>query len=97
MDYSRNINMANSLHQNLPGAVLLTYNSEKTLPALFKSIERQRLFLRDWVIIDNCSGDRTYSILKEWCTKEDQRRITLHRFEENIGFAAAMNWGLANS
>lgn len=67
---------------------LLGYTQE-CLAALERTCDREQTEI---VVIDNGSSDGTWEWLRRWC---GGRQRQVFRFEENRGFAAACNQGLA--
>jgi GT2 family glycosyltransferase len=74
--------------------VIVTYNGEAYLPALFESLRAQTpIESTAIVVVDNASSDRTLAILAE----EKPRTPNLHVLPQpgNSGFAGGNNTGLA--
>jgi len=92
---------AEELDATLAGATLscvsvivVSYNNLELTRACLDSVAR----LSDWsnlevIVVDNASSDGTPEFLREWQRAGEMRRIILN--EDNRGFAAANNQGLA--
>lgn len=63
--------------------LLATYNGEKYIEELLESIFSQSFKKFRLLICDDCSNDKTYSILKEYEKKDD--RIKLYKNNRNLG------------
>jgi GT2 family glycosyltransferase len=75
--------------------VILNYNGNDTIEALLRSVHAQTGCVCEIIVLDNCSTDGSDQIAKTWCLGNEKARY--HQFEGNIGFARAMNWGIAHS
>ena len=65
------------------------------LPYLQKSIDsilNQTYKDFEFIIIDDCSTDKTWNILSEYAQKD--KRIRLFKNEENLGLTKSLNKGL---
>ncbi|MBU1167482.1 glycosyltransferase family 2 protein [Patescibacteria group bacterium] len=72
--------------------IILTYNSEKYLRHLFKSLRAQTAFHDlEIIVVDNNSNDHTVAFL------EEQTGIQIIKNKENKGFAEANNQGFEMS
>ncbi len=67
------------------------YNAERFLQATIDSVSEQTFGDFEHIIVDDCSQDRTASIIAE---ASADRRVRGHRIEQNSGVAAARNAGL---
>ena len=65
---------------------IVTWNSERFLPALFQSIRQQNYTQSDIIVVDNASEDKTLSIVEAMCPS-----ATVLRNPRNMGFARAHN------
>ncbi|PQL92484.1 glycosyltransferase family 2 protein [Apibacter adventoris] len=63
--------------------VLATYNGEKYILEQLDSIMNQELLPNEIIIIDDCSTDRTYSILESYNFKEI--KVQIIKNEKNVG------------
>jgi teichuronic acid biosynthesis glycosyltransferase TuaG len=78
--------------------ILPVYNSKKYILNTINSITDQSYKYWNLIIIDDCSNDGTYEILKEFKKKySDKKKIFLYRFFKNKGQAFARNFGLKKS
>ncbi len=73
------------------GLQLSCYNGGEYLPTLFASLAKQTN--RDWhlFVLDNASNQRNAELIRT-AVAESNLPITLHRVEQNIGFAGAHNF-----
>ena len=75
--------------------ILPVYNSKKYVLATINSIIRQSYKAWNLIIIDDCSNDGTYKILKNIQRKYNTyNKIFLYRQNTNQGQAAARNLAL---
>jgi len=65
------------------------YNAEKFIGVAIESILNQSLRDFEFIIIDDCSTDRTWEIIQKY--KEKDSRITAIKNEENLGIAGNRN------
>lgn len=72
--------------QNAVSIHIVTYNSENDIEDCLESVFRQTYPIRQVLVVDNASGDRTREILLRY-----RDRIGLIQNRENLGFAAAHN------
>ena len=78
--------------------ILPVYNSKKYILATIGSIIRQSHTSWNLIIIDDCSNDGTYEILKKIQRKyNNDNKIFLYRQDKNQGQADARNFGLNKS
>ena len=78
--------------------ILPVYNSKKYIVATINSIIRQSFKSWNLIIIDDCSNDGTYEILKQIQKKYNkENKIFLYRQNINQGQAEARNLGLKKS
>jgi GT2 family glycosyltransferase len=75
--------------------IILNFNAKDTLIPLLDSVYAQIYFIHEIIVLDNCSNDGSDNTAKQWCQGKELAKY--HQFHENIGFAKAMNWGIANS
>ena len=65
---------------------LLTWNGEKYLPWVLKSLNEQSFKGWDLLVLDNASSDKSLEIIKEYCPS-----AKIIKQKENIGFARGHN------
>ena len=70
--------------------VMPAYNAEKYIGEAIDSILNQTFEDFEFIIIDDCSSDRTAEIIKSYTDK----RIRFYQNEHNMGVAATLNRGL---
>ena len=82
---------------NSPLVSIITpaYNCKTTYKKTYDSVLSQTFSNWEWIIVDDCSSDDSYSYLKE-LTKNDPR-ITVYQTPKNNGSAAARNIGLKHA
>jgi len=73
----------------LVSTVMSSYNSEKTISASIESILNQSYKNIELLIIDDCSTDNSYEILKEYELNYDS--INVFRNNKNIGLTKSLN------
>ena len=71
------------------------YNCRSTIKATFDSVLSQTFFDWEWIIVDDCSKDDSFSYLKE--LTKDEARITVLQTPKNGGSAVARNIGLRHA
>lgn len=64
-----------------------TYNSEKIIHRVFKSIDDQVNRNFEWIIIDDCSIDNTVELLNNYKEKNPEMEISIYRNLKNRGVA----------
>jgi glycosyltransferase involved in cell wall biosynthesis len=67
----------------LVSIALCTYNGEKYLEEQLLSLVSQSYANIEIIAVDDCSSDRTYSILKKY---EEKYKIKIYQNEKNLGF-----------
>ena len=72
--------------------VIPVYNTEKYISRCIESIVEQGLENYELIIVDDCSIDHSYQILKDW--KEKHSQIKLFQNEKNMGAGFTKNKGL---
>lgn len=75
--------------------VIPSYNSHKTILRALKSCMSQTIAPLEVIIIDDCSNDGSYEIIREFCQAHDY--IKLFRNNENRGVSFSRNLGLEKS
>jgi GT2 family glycosyltransferase/SAM-dependent methyltransferase/glycosyltransferase involved in cell wall biosynthesis len=74
--------------------IVVSYNNIQLTRACLESIDSYSQYEHlEIVVVDNASSDGTQVFLNEWASNGQNRRLILN--EENRGFAAANNQGLA--
>ena len=74
--------------------IVVTYNNIKFTRACLESLDKYSQYDPiEIIVVDNASNDGTQAFLSEWVTSGKNRRLILN--EDNRGFAAANNQGLA--
>lgn len=71
--------------------VIVTYNNVDTIEECLNSLRALKVRPTDIIVIDNASTDGTHELLKNW---SDVKLISM---QENAGFAAAANIGIAEA
>lgn len=79
----------------LVSVITPVYNGEDFLRDSIESILNQTLKDFEYIIIDDCSNDNTWQIIKKY-SKEDER-IKIYKNEKNLGIAGNRNRGLSLS
>ena len=81
----------------MPKVSIITpcFNSAKFLESTFSSVMSQSLSDWEWILIDDCSSDNTFEIIKSWANKD--QRIKALKNETNSGAAFTRNVGLKNA
>ena len=80
------------MDDNLVSVITPTYNSENYIRECLESVMRQSYELWEMIIVDDCSTDQTFEILKDYRSKDD--RIKIYRLEKNKGSGPARNLAL---
>ncbi|WP_424682119.1 glycosyltransferase [Frateuria sp. YIM B11624] len=74
--------------------IVVTYNNLDLTKACLRSLELYSDYCNlEVIVVDNASADDTPAFLTAWATQGEGRRVILN--EDNRGFAAANNQGLA--
>lgn len=81
----------------LPLVTIITpaYNCADKIVNTYYSVIGQSFNNWEWIIVDDCSTDSTYLLIKKLCSKD--KRILLYRTPHNCGTAIARNIGLKNA
>lgn len=77
---------------NVVSIVMPLFNAEKYLPEALRSVLNQTYKDFELICIDDCSADRTRSIVEEFRKKDTRIRILVN--EEHLGAAPSRNKGL---
>lgn len=83
------------MNKYLVSIVTPVYNSEKFISETIESIQSQTY--RNWelLLIDDCSKDNSYEIIKNYMKNDD--RIKYIKLEKNSGAAVSRNTGIKNA
>ncbi|TXE20247.1 glycosyltransferase family 2 protein [Psychroserpens burtonensis] len=73
--------------------VTATYNRKHTLERVYNSLLNQSYKDFVWIIVDDCSTDNTYELIKDWM-KQSKMSIEYHKLTTNQGKPKAVNFGL---
>lgn len=65
--------------------IVLTYNSERHIGKCLQSINREKDGIKEIIVVDNCSQDKTVEIIKK------NRGVMLILNKINVGFARGIN------
>ena len=83
-----------SVHDARVSVVLVTYNNLDFSSACLMSLDQHSQYAHiEIIVVDNASDDGSRALLTEWVAKGHNRKLILN--DENKGFAAANNQGLA--
>jgi len=79
-------------------AIIPCYNSQSTLERAVISVYRQTVQPAELILIDNCSGDETVSLMRALQSRFGNDWIRVVQNEVNIGVASSRNraWNLAS-
>ena len=77
---------------DLVSIVTPAYNASKTIEKVFESIVNQTYGNWEWIIVNDCSTDETYGVLKKLSSKDS--RIVICSLDKNSGAASARNTGI---
>ena len=72
--------------------IMSVYNEEATIAEAIESVIAQTYTDWEFIIINDCSTDRTLEILKRYARQQDRIRILENR--HNLGLAASLNKGI---
>ena len=81
--------------QLLVSIVIPAYNAEKYIEKTVRSVLRQTYIDYEIVIVDDCSSDKTYSIVQDLA--QEDKRIKCYQNEKNQGVANTRNYAIAQS
>ena len=71
-------------------SVLMTsYNNENTIEEAIKSVLNQTYKNVTLLILDDCSSDNTYKIIKK--IKETNKNLEIFRNKKNVGLTKSLN------
>ena len=83
------------IKKNLVSVLMSTHNSEKTIRKAIESIINQTYKDLEFLIVDDCSDDNTYKIIKDYSIKYNF--IKIFQNESNIGLTKSLNKLIKNS
>jgi glycosyltransferase involved in cell wall biosynthesis len=72
--------------------IMSVYNQETTIAAAIESVIAQTYTDWEFIIIDDCSADRSLEIVRRYARQHD--RIRVLKNEHNMGLAASLNKGI---
>lgn len=81
------------LEDELVSIIMASYNTASNIEESIQSIQAQTYTNWELIIVDDCSSDNTYDVLKE--IKDN--RIRIYRNERNYGAAVSRNKALRNA
>lgn len=84
--------MVRKMQDNLVSVIIPTYNSEKYIDETLNSVLDQTYREFEIIIIDDCSNDNTWKIIKEY--EKKYNNIVCLKQERNKGVAEARNRGI---
>ena len=92
---NNNKNNNNNNNKPLVSVIMPVYNAEKYLDRSISSIINQTYDNLEILLIDDCSTDNSYNILKEYAKKD--KRIKVFHNQENQHVSETRNVGIRNS
>lgn len=75
--------------ENLVSIITPTYNSERYIAQTIRSVQEQTYPNWEMIIVDDCSSDKTESIIQEFI--KDDSRISFYQLQKNSGAGVARN------
>lgn len=70
-----------------------TYNRGHLIEKLYRSLQRQKVFDFEWLVVDDGSTDNTAELFEKWLSEENQFAIRYYK-QENQGLIRALNRGV---
>ena len=70
-----------------------TYNRGHLIERLYHSLQRQRVYDFEWLVIDDGSRDGTGELFEQWCNEANPFAIRYY-YQENQGLIRALNRGV---
>lgn len=83
------------MSEYLVSVITPMFNCEHTINETYKSIVAQNYTNWEWIVIDDCSNDKCFDIVKEISKKD--KRVKVFSTDRNSGAAIARNIGIENS
>lgn len=83
------------MEKSLVSIIIPSFNSEKFIAQTIQSVQSQTYKNWEMIIVDDCSSDKTASIIEEFVTIDD--RIHLFQLEKNSGTGIARNVALSKT
>lgn len=80
------------VNQDLVSVVVCSYNNEKFVLDCLNSIFDQSYENIELLISDDCSTDRTYEIIKEWCESHKKRFARCYYKQNQINIGISRNY-----
>lgn len=80
------------MEKDLVSIITPLYNSEKFIEETYESIKKQTYEKWEWIVIDDCSNDESFNILKKLQKNDDRIRILKNKV--NLKAAKSRNKGL---
>jgi glycosyltransferase involved in cell wall biosynthesis len=87
--------MKKGRNEPLVSVIMPNYNNEKYLPEAIESILNQTYENFEFIIIDDCSNDGSWDLIKKYAKKD--KRIRPFRNKINLGCTKSLNVGLKNA
>ena len=75
-------------------AVVVTYNTQKTIEACLRSLLLYLPVNSEIVVVDNASSDETVKLVKEMINEAEEHKIILYELSENLGFGGGNNYAM---
>jgi hypothetical protein len=83
------------MEKALVSIITPSFNSEKFIVEAIQSVQNQTYKNWEMIIVDDCSTDKTVSIVEEIAIKD--RRIKIYKLEKNSGTGIARNTALTSA
>ena len=81
--------------RDLVSVITPVFNGERFLSDAYDSLKSQKFQNWEWTVVDDCSTDNTWNILKNISASDG--RVSMYSHLENLGAATARNTALKNS
>lgn len=81
-------------HDELVSIITPSYNTEKYIIETIKSVQAQSYTNWEMIIVDDCSTDNTLMVVREYLTKNNEKRVKLLVNKKNSGAAISRNYAL---
>lgn len=89
MNYPKQFDTVKNKDYGLVSIIMPAYNCEKLIGTTIESVINQSYKNWELIVVDDCSSDNTYGIVKRYMKKD--RRIKLYKLDKNSGPAMARN------